>query len=259
VTLTHRTPIVGGNWKMNTTVGEAESLARELIDALGDTDPVQVIVCPPFTNLQAVDQLVRDTKLALGAQDVFWEESGAFTGEISAAMLAAVGVTWVICGHSERRRLLGETSEIVNRKVRRSLDAGLEVILAVGETEPERSLGQTEVVLEGQLLGSTHELTSDDLAHVVLAYEPVWAIGTGLTATPEQAQSVHGFIRGWLGEHFGVSVAGAMRIQYGGSVTAANAPELLSQSDIDGALVGGASLKPGEFASIVRAASDSLA
>ena len=254
MTAVKRQPIIGGNWKMNTTVGEAEALAIELVGSLEDPCPVDVVVCPPFTHLQAVKGIIGRTEIRLGAQDLFWEARGAFTGEVSAEMLVSVGASWVICGHSERRHLLGETDEIVNRKARRALETELAVILAVGETEGERAAGDTEAVLERQLTGSLADVDDVSLDRVVIAYEPVWAIGTGLTATPAQAQGAHTFIRTWLARAYDAAVAETVRIQYGGSVNAANAAEILSQPDVDGALVGGASLKAQDFAAIVKAA-----
>jgi len=252
-----RRPVVGGNWKMNTTLDEARSLARSLMEEIGHPGGAEVIVCPPFTNLQAVHEIIAGSVVTLGAQDLFWEPKGAYTGEISAEMLASLGVAWVICGHSERRHILGESNEVVNRKVRRALGSGLRVILAVGETEPERVAGQTEAVLAAQLAGSLSDVSSQDLPRMVVAYEPVWAIGTGLTATPDQAQDAHAFVRGWLRDLYATEAADSIRLQYGGSVTAANASALMNMPDIDGALVGGASLKASDFAAIVRAAGES--
>src|SRR5579872_3772276 len=249
-----RRPIVGGNWKMNTNLPGAVDLAQALVRHLGETTAVDVVLCPPFPNLEAVRRAIDASALQLGAQDVFWEDRGAFTGEVSAPMLLAVGCDWVIVGHSERRRILGESSEVVNRKLRAVLRNGLQAILAVGETRDERQAGRTEQVLEEQLRESLDGVTADEMARVVLAYEPVWAIGTGDTATPQQAGEAHAFVRSVLSALVGDAVAATTRIQYGGSVTAANAAELMAQSGIDGALVGGASLKPDDFAAIVQAA-----
>jgi triosephosphate isomerase (TIM) len=248
-----RRPIIGGNWKMNTDLTEARALAAALVDRIGDPGGVEVVICPPFTNLEAVHSLVAGTPLALGAQDVFWEQKGAFTGEISPLMLRSVGAEYVIVGHSERRHVLGESSEIVNRKAKAALAGGLKIILAVGETEEERYEDRTTVVLEDQLDRSLAGFLADELSGAVLAYEPVWAIGTGLTATPEQAEEAHEFIRAWIVDRFGEPAGDGLRIQYGGSVNAENAAELLGMPDIDGALVGGASLKPDDFAAIVVA------
>jgi triosephosphate isomerase len=200
-----------------------------------------------------VHRIVEGSAIQLGAQDVFWEEAGAYTGEVSARMLVAVGCDWVIAGHSERRRLLGESSEVVNRKVRAALRQGLQVILAVGESRDERHAGQTEEVLSTQLRESLVQVRTEDVERLVVAYEPVWAIGTGETATPDQARDAHAFVRAELEQIYGAAVAGGIRIQYGGSVTAQNAAELLAEPGIDGALVGGASLKSDDFAAIVWA------
>lgn len=247
-----RRPIIGGNWKMNTTLQEAQDLARALSDRIGQTPGCEVVVCPPFTNLQTVGKILGSGPILLGAQDVFWADRGAYTGEISPPMVRSVGVEYVIVGHSERRHIIGESNEIVSKKARAAIDGGLRVILAVGETADERSQGQMEGVLEHQLTHSVARLTRGDVPSLVIAYEPVWAIGTGVTATAHQAQQAHAFIRRWLMLRFGETEAESIRLQYGGSVTATNAPELLSQPDVDGALVGGSSLKPGEFAGIIE-------
>jgi len=248
-----RKPIIGGNWKMNTDVGEARTLAKALVQTIIDPDPVEVVICPPFTNLLPVQEILAPSPLMVGAQDVFWEMRGAFTGEISPSMLTSVGATYVIVGHSERRHILDESSEIVNRKARAAFASDLNVILAVGETEYERAQNETERVLNDQLERSLADIPSSVLDRLVIAYEPVWAIGTGLTATPDQAQDAHSFVRTWVETRYGSETAEAMRIQYGGSVNASNAAELFAKPDIDGGLIGGASLKPDEFASIVRA------
>jgi triosephosphate isomerase len=247
-------PIVGGNWKMNTTLPDAVDLAETLVRLIGEVTDVEVVICPPYPNLEGVHQAIEGSTLRLGAQDVFWEEKGAYTGEVSAPMLGAVGCSWVIVGHSERRRLLGESNQVVNRKLQAALRNGLQAILAVGETREERNAGQTDEVLEHQLGESLAGLNPEDMSRVVIAYEPVWAIGTGDTATPEQAREAHAFVRAMLAQLYGEEIARSTRIQYGGSCTAHNADELLSQPGIDGALVGGASLKAEDFAAIVRAA-----
>jgi triosephosphate isomerase len=249
-----RRKVVGGNWKMNTTLDGAVALAEDLARRLGEMLDVDVVLCPPFPNLEAVYHVIEGTTLQLGAQDVFWQDSGAFTGEVSPPMLTAVGCEWVIVGHSERRHIIGESSEIVNRKLRAALHGGLRVILAVGETREERHAGQMERVLREQLEQSLEQVEAEPMERIVIAYEPVWAIGTGETATPDQARDAHAFVRRVLGELFGPDIAAATPIQYGGSVTAANAAELMAEPGIDGALVGGASLKPDDFAAIVRAA-----
>jgi triosephosphate isomerase len=249
-----RTPIIGGNWKMNTTLLSAIDLAESLVREIGEVLEVEVVLCPPFPNLEAVRRVIDGSALQLGAQNVFWEQAGAFTGEVSAPMLRAVGCEWVIVGHSERRRKMGETSEMVNRKLKAALHEGLQVILAVGETREERYAGHTELILESQLRQSLADVASGDMERVVIAYEPVWAIGTGDTATPGQAREAHAFVRLILGRRFSEEIAATVRIQYGGSVTAQNAAELLAEPGIDGALVGGASLKAADFAAIVSAA-----
>jgi triosephosphate isomerase (TIM) len=251
---TPRRRIVGGNWKMNTVRDGAIDLAEELVRRVGETAGADVVIFPPFPNLDAVRTVIDGSALQLGAQDVCWAEAGAYTGEVSAQMLLAVGCAWVIVGHSERRRILGEDDATVNRKLHAALHSGMNIVLAVGETSQERHAGEMGSVLQTQLAGSLHGVTENEMARVVIAYEPVWAIGTGETATPDQARDAHAFVRSVLASLYGGAVAGATRIQYGGSVTAANAAELLAEPGIDGALVGGASLKPEEFAAIVKAA-----
>jgi len=250
----NRIPIVGGNWKMNTTWDEAIGLAESVVRQIGSISRVEVVLFPPFPNLEGVRTAIDGSATQLGGQDLFWEDRGAYTGEVSGPMLAAVGCGWVLTGHSERRRLLGESSEVVNKKLLAGLRNDLDVILAVGETRDERNDGQTAAVVREQLEESLQGVPAGDMDHIVLAYEPVWAIGTGDTATPEQAQEIHAFIRRVLAQLYGRDVADDTRIQYGGSVTAENAASLMAQSDIDGALVGGASLKPEDFALIVKAA-----
>jgi triosephosphate isomerase (TIM) len=248
-----RRPIVGGNWKMNTTLPTAVELAERVERRIGDVPGIDVVLFPPYPNLESVHQAIDGSTLQLGAQNVFWEETGAFTGEVSAPMLTAVGCSWVIVGHSERRRILGESSEVVNKKLHAALRNGLQVILAVGETGGERRAGQTEMVIEQQLRESLASVGDGDMTRVVVAYEPVWAIGTGETATPAQAREAHAFVRGVLEKIYNPELAEATRIQYGGSVTARNAADLMAEPGIDGALVGGASLKPDEFAAIALA------
>lgn len=251
---TYRLPIVGGNWKMNTTLFEAVDLAEAIVRRLADEVGVEVVLFPPFPNLRPVDDAIDGSRLELGAQDLFWEDRGAYTGEVSGPMLRAVGCRWVIVGHSERRRLLGESSEVVNRKLHAALRNDLQAILAVGETREERNAGGMEDVLRTQLTESLRDVTPERMDRIVVAYEPCWAIGTGDTATPEQACQAHAFVRSVLADLYGEQIAGATRIQYGGSVTPANAAELMAQPGIDGALVGGASLKPDDFAAICEAA-----
>jgi triosephosphate isomerase len=256
--VTDRRPIIGGNWKMHTTVSSASDLAGALVRRIGEIGAVEVVLFPPFPNLEAVNRVIEGSNLQLGAQDVCWEQSGAYTGEVSAQMLTAVGCEWVIAGHSERRHILGESSGTVNRKLRAALHGELQVILAIGETRAERHAGQMERILRTQLEESLAEVSGSDMERIVIAYEPVWAIGTGETATPDQCREAHAFVRSVLAEIYSGAVAERTRIQYGGSVTASNAAELLAQPGIDGALVGGASLKPDDFTAIVRAAEEAF-
>lgn len=240
---------------MNTTLQSARSLAAEIVRGLGEnSSSVEVGVCPPSPYLVAVADTLRGSSVALGSQNASNEKPGAFTGEIAIEMLRDVGCQWVILGHSERRQFFGDTDEVVNKKVLASLERGLKVIFCVGEMLSDRQSGQTESVLETQLTNGLQNLKPEQMDRVVVAYEPVWAIGTGVTASPEQAEETHAFIRKWLSQRFGQSVADATRIQYGGSVKGDNAKELLAKPNIDGALVGGASLKADQFLAIVRAA-----
>lgn len=244
---------VVGNWKMNTTAAEGAALAAALAERIGSVDAVDVGVAPPFVYLSAVGEALADTSIALGAQNMFYEDNGAFTGEVSGAMLKDVGASFVILGHSERRHVIGETDELVNSKVRKALADGLDVILAVGELLDQRERDETTDVVTRQVTVGLQDVSAADMARVTLAYEPVWAIGTGKTATPDQAQQVHAMIRELLGTLYNNDVAEATRIQYGGSVKPDNAGELLSLPDVDGALVGGASLKADAFAAIIQA------
>ena len=249
-----RKMIVAGNWKMNKDTIEAGELAREIVDASGDIDTVDVVLCPPFTSLQTVGEVVSGTKIELGAQNMHWEEKGAYTGEISANMLLTLGCGYIILGHSERRTYFGETDEIVSRKLNAALASGLIPIVCVGETKDERESGITETVIQTQIRGALKGLSPEDFIGTVIAYEPVWAIGTGLTATTEQAQEVHALIRGLLSEIMGDDVAAGTSIQYGGSVKPSNAVELFGAPDIDGGLIGGAALDADSFAGIIDAA-----
>jgi triosephosphate isomerase len=249
-----RKPIVAGNWKMNKTVADALKLVEGLQQQLRDEQKVDVVLCPPFTALAAVGEAIKDTKLDLGAQNMHAEKSGAFTGEIAADMLRELGCHYVILGHSERRQYFKETNEIVNKKTKAALAAGLRPIVCVGELLAEREVGRTESVVGAQIRGSLAGLSVDDMLKTVIAYEPVWAIGTGKTASPAQAQEAHAFIRKVLKEMFDEPVARSVRIQYGGSVKASNAKELFHQPDIDGGLIGGASLEAQSFIDIVRGA-----
>jgi triosephosphate isomerase len=250
-----RKKFVAGNFKMNMTSSEVApylEVFRQETEKLNDVD---IVIIPPFTAITKASEILGGAqKIRLGAQNMSPEAKGAYTGEVSAPMLRDLFVRYVLVGHSERRRLFGETDELVRRKLVTALASELRPILCVGETLEERQAGQEKAVLEGQLRGALEGLTPDQISEVIVAYEPVWAIGTGLTATPEQAQEAHLFIRDYLGKLAGTSLANKARILYGGSVTPANAKELMSQPDIDGALVGGASLDPRGFAEIAAAA-----
>ena len=250
-----RRPIVAGNWKMHTTVAEASNLAQKIAAALAGAQGVDVVICPPFTALTAVYEVIADTSVLLGAQNVNAAASGAFTGEVSWTMLQGL-CSHVIVGHSERRRYYHETDEEVNEKVRAVLDAGMTPIACVGERLEQRDAGETAPFVAGQVRALLAGVTPEAARRIVIAYEPLWAIGTGRPATGTAAQEMAALIRGVVGEAYAADVATALRIQYGGSVTGANAPEFAAQPDVDGALVGGASLKPADFAAIVRAFAD---
>ena len=249
----YRKNIVAGNWKMNKSTADAEVLANDLCRDLAGLKDVDVVLCPPFTSLQAVGNVIENTLVRLGAQNMHWENGGAFTGEISAAMLRDLYCHYVILGHSERRQYCNETDSDVNAKVKAALAATLIPIMCVGETMEERKEGKTKEVIKRQVEGGLHGIEGG-LDGFIVAYEPVWAIGTGETATPEQAQEVHEFIRVLLQNQFGQDVAGATRIQYGGSVKPDTAKALMAQPDIDGGLIGGASLEARAFVEIVRSA-----
>jgi len=243
-----RRPIMAGNWKMNKNIIEAVDLANKLKTALADVTDKEIVICPPFVCLQAVSDALSNSEMAVGAQNIYWEDSGAFTGEISCPMIKSAGCTYVIIGHSERRQFFGETDETVNKKLKAALNHYLIPIVCVGETLEEREKNLTFKVIERQINNGLKEIAENDLQKIVIAYEPVWAIGTGKTATPDQAQEVHAFIRGLLPK----SAAQDIRILYGGSVKPDNTKELMSKPDIDGGLVGGASLKAEDFTKIVK-------
>jgi triosephosphate isomerase len=247
-----RRPIVAGNWKMNKLVGQSIDLAAEVKRRLSGFDAADIVLCPPFTALKSVGDLIRFSDVKLGAQNLHWEAEGAYTGEVSAAMLQDLACEYVIIGHSERRAYFGETDEGVNRKARAALDAGLKPIICFGETLEQREAGRTEEVVREQVQHGLDGL-AERLSDAVIAYEPVWAIGTGRTATTAQAQEAHAFIRGMIGEMAGPPVAASIRIQYGGSVKPSNAGELFGQPDVDGGLIGGASLQADSFVGIVEA------
>jgi triosephosphate isomerase len=248
-----RKKILAANWKMNLTHLEAESYMHTFLGEIGEVDDVEIVMIPPFTSIPMLAQISEKAPfIRIGAQNMYWERSGAYTGEISPTMLRVLFVKYVVIGHSERRMLFGETDETVNRKVHSALEAGLRPIVCVGESTTERDNDEIETVLRRQLELGLKDLSVKDAAEIVIAYEPIWAIGTGRTATPAQAEEAHRFIRSVLGKMFGTGAAARVRIQYGGSVKPENAQELMRQSDIDGALIGGASLDPHSFAKIIR-------
>ncbi|MGM0452127.1 MAG: triose-phosphate isomerase [Thermodesulfobacteriota bacterium] len=247
-----RKPLIAGNWKMHKTCPAAVETAREVAEKLGDTDSVEVMIAPPFTALTGVFDVIKDTAVALGAQNLFREPEGAYTGEVSGPMIRSAGCCYVIVGHSERRQFFEETDDQINGKIKAAIDARLAPVFCVGETEEERDAEKTFSVLDKQVQNGLKGLLADHMATVVIAYEPVWAIGTGKTATPEQVQAVHVYIRELVGRQFGETIAQKTRILYGGSVKPANISELMALPDIDGALVGGASLKPDTFSEIVK-------
>ena len=255
-----RKPFIAGNWKMNTSLAEATGLAGALKDRIGSVADVDLAVCPPFVYIPAVIGALSGSRIDVGAQNMFCEDNGAFTGEISAEMLKDIGARYAILGHSERRHVMGESDELINRKILKALSAGLDVIFCVGELLEEREGEQTDEVVARQVKIGLEGIPKDcpegkSLAErLTIAYEPVWAIGTGKTATPDQAQEVHAMIRSMLAETYDESIAQDLRIQYGGSVKPSNASDLFNQPDVDGALVGGASLKAADFAAIVEAA-----
>ncbi len=265
-----RVPLIAGNWKMNNTVAESVALARELMPRVNGLERVEVAVCPPATALYAVGDALLGSNVALGAQDVFWEESGAYTGMLSPVMLADVGCKYAIIGHSERRgrfgkpneslaadatRVFGDTDASVNLKAKAALKHGLVPIVCVGETLPEREAGRTDETVRGQVEACLAGLSAKQIAGLVVAYEPVWAIGTGRACEAPEANRVCGLIRQVIGEAFGEEASGAVRIQYGGSVSDKNAHDLMSQPEIDGGLVGGASLDASKFSQIAQVAS----
>jgi triosephosphate isomerase (TIM) len=247
-----RRPIIAGNWKMFKPIAETRAFFTTFLPLISSVHHCEIVVAPPFTSLSAATSAVAGTRVAISAQDVYWEDEGAFTGEVSVAMLQDAGCTHTIIGHSERRQFFGETDETVNRKTRAAIAGRLQPIVCVGETLAERDAGRAAEVVRRQVRQGLAQLTDSDLSPIIVAYEPVWAIGTGRTATPETAAEMHGEIRRTLGEIWGSKVASEMRILYGGSVKPNNIQELMRREDIDGALVGGASLDPASFAAIVK-------
>ena len=244
-----RKPIIAGNWKMNKTVAEAEALITELKPLVAKSKP-EVVICVPYTDLWAAKAAIAGSKIKLGAENVAWADSGAFTGEISAAMLKEIGVEYVIIGHSERRTYFGETDETVNKRLKQALANGLKPIVCVGETLTEREKNKTKRVLKKQVLEGFKDIT--DFSDIVIAYEPVWAIGTGKTATADDANKTIGYIRSLIKKVWGAEIAKNLRIQYGGSMKPSNAKELMAMRHIDGGLIGGAALKAQDFAAIVN-------
>jgi len=250
-----RKRIIAGNWKMNKTSAEAIDLANRINRELNGLDDVDVVLCPPFISLDAVHEVIMDTSIALGAQNVHWEREGAFTGEVSCGMLKDIGCAYVIVGHSERRALFGEINDIVNKKAKAALSSGLIPIVCVGETLAQREAKKTFEVITDHIENSLAGFSKEEIEKTIIAYEPVWAIGTGVNATPEQAEEAHRFIRKLLEKRFGGDAAESVRIQYGGSVKPDNIQALIGQQNVDGALVGGASLKAESFIAIVKQSS----
>ena len=249
----NRKAVIAGNWKMNKTASEAKTLISELIPAVKGAD-CEVVICTPYTDLVTAVEMTKGTNIHVGAENVHFEKSGAFTGEISADMLVDLGVEYVITGHSERRQYFAETNETVNKRSLAALNAGLKVIICVGESLEQREEGVTEELVRLQTKIALKDVSAEQMKNVIIAYEPIWAIGTGKTATSEQAQEVCAQIRKVIGELYGEAVAKATTVQYGGSMNAKNADELLGKPDVDGGLIGGASLKAPDFAVIVNAA-----
>ncbi len=247
-----RRKLIAANWKMYKTPEQARDFFRDFLPMVNDHERDEIVVCPTYLCLDAAVNAAKGSRVAVGAQNLHWEKEGAFTGEVSAAMLAVVGVSHVIIGHSERRQYFGETDDTVNLKLKSAVEAGLKPIVCVGEVLEEREAGLTDDVLRRQCLRAFHKVSAKKAAKLVVAYEPVWAIGTGKTATPEMAADAHGIIRGEAANAFGQELADKLRILYGGSVKPENAKALMSQEEIDGALVGGASLDPKSFAAIVK-------
>jgi triosephosphate isomerase len=247
-----RKPFISGNWKMFKTKTEAVEAAATLVKLTKTSTTVDIMIAPAFPCLDAVSQVIRNSSVKLGAQNLFWEDQGAFTGEVSSDMLLSVGCEYVIIGHSERRHFFGETDDFVNKKIKKALSAGLKPVFCIGETEQEREDGKTFSLLDKQIKEGLKDLFSLEPENLVIAYEPVWAIGTGKTATTDQAQEAHRFLRQVLHDVYGDALAGSLRIVYGGSVKPANIDSLMAMTDIDGALVGGASLDPATFAEIIN-------
>ncbi|MFX1487825.1 MAG: triose-phosphate isomerase [Promethearchaeota archaeon] len=250
-----RIPIIGGNWKMNKgTPNESREMLLELIPLIKQIKNVEVMIAPPFTSLMSTNNILKDTNIKLGAQNMYFEERGAFTGEISPNFLKELGVEYIILGHSERRNIFNESDDLINKKLKKALSIGLNPIVCIGEHLEERKAGKTKDIIKYQLNETFKDLNKDQFQQSVIAYEPIWAIGTGITATPEQAEEIHIFIRQLISEKFDHETAETIRIQYGGSIKPENAEELFSKKNIDGGLVGGASLQAESLAQIIKAA-----
>lgn len=247
-----RIPLIAGNWKMNLTREEAKDLAQKIKDGLDPNLQHEVLLAPSFTNLETVKKVIKETKILLAAQNMFWEEKGAFTGEVSPIQLKDIGCNYVIIGHSERRNIFGETDEIINKKIKSALKNEINVIMCIGETLTERETGKTYEVLGKQLENGLKEIDKNSISKIVIAYEPVWAIGTGKTATPTQAEEAHMFIREKIKDLYDRDISDKIRILYGGSVKAENIDDLMAQKNIDGVLVGGESLKADKFLRIIH-------
>lgn len=247
-----RRVIIAGNWKMNKNISESLELANSIKRSVYDIQEIEIVLCPPFTSLSDVKEVIMDTNIRLGAQDVYWEKEGAFTGEVSAGMLKNIGCAYCVIGHSERRQFFHETNEAVNKKARALLREGIRPIVCVGEKLEERKAGNAFAVVKDHVVNSLAGITRDEMLNTVIAYEPVWAIGTGVNATKDQAEEVHKYIRDLLKNMYGEEIANSVRIQYGGSVKPENIKELISEPDVDGALVGGASLKADSFTQIIK-------
>jgi triosephosphate isomerase len=247
-----RIPLIAGNWKMNLTREEAKDLAQKIKDGIDPNLKHEVLLAPSFTNLETVKKVIKETKILLAAQNMFWEEKGAFTGEVSPIQLKDIGCNYVIIGHSERRNIFGETDEIINKKIKSALKNEINVIMCIGETLTERETGKTYEVLGKQLENGLKEIDKNSISKIVIAYEPVWAIGTGKTATPTQAEEAHMFIREKIKDLYDRDISDKIRILYGGSVKAENIDDLMAQKNIDGVLVGGESLKADKFLRIIH-------
>ncbi|MHA2474182.1 MAG: triose-phosphate isomerase [Promethearchaeota archaeon] len=254
-----RKPIVGGNWKMNRgTPRESREMLDELIPAVEKIQNVDIVIAPPFTSLLSAKEILKGTNIELGAQNMYFEDKGAFTGEISPNFLSEIGVTYVILGHSERRNVFNESNSLINQKLKKALQTGLKPIVCIGEHLEEREAGKTKDVIQAQLKETFRDLTKDQMKQVVIAYEPIWAIGTGKTASPEQAEEIHVYIRSLLSQIYDNETGNLVRIQYGGSIKPNNAEELFSKQNIDGGLVGGASLQVDSLTQIIKAAEKSF-